>query len=753
MERYLEARRQATVNSRSSDQDGSDMLYLRAFGGCQLDRDGLRLDDLSAQRKALGFLAVLACAGVCGVSRDAAAVLLWPESDQERARASLKQLVHSLRTRLGLADVVLGGNDLRLNPEHLTSDVAEFADALRRTDRVGAARLYAGPFLDGFHLRGSVDFEQWVTSQRATFGEQFARVVRQLAEQAERDGDHASAVSWWRRLVDDDRFSARATRGLMRALDATGERAAALRHAELHQRIVREELGIDPDASVAMLADELRRAPAAKVGPVTGRVTSASPEIGAMLSERAVDEERSPILVVLPFVNTSGAVEDEHFSDGLTDELIGTIGKLRGIAVIGRTSAFAFKGKHADVATIAGQLHATAILEGSVRRHGTGFKIGVQLVRAPDGVVLWSEIYEREARDLFAVQTEIARSVSRALRVQLGANSVVSARSHTTDEIAHDLYLRGQLFLNRVSATDLRQAIACFERAVQRDPGYARAHAGLADAHLLLAIMGHSPAPPEIARVHAAVARALALDGALAEAHTSLACVLFAFDWNWEAAEREFERAIELSPGYGLAHHRYGLFLMYQTRFDEAQQVFEGARASDPLAASVNMNLGRLHLNAGRPAVAIPLLLTAIELSPQLALAHEQLGYAHLRLGAIAEALAAFRRVAELSGRRGTTRLAYALGVTGDRSTARKLMREVADDPAASAEAFGLALACTGLGDRDGAFGWLDRAHDERDAFLHTIKAMPAFEPLHADHRWESLLGRIGLAAAVPTQT
>lgn len=234
--------------------------------------------------------------------------------------------------------------------------------------------------------------------------------------------------------------------------------------------------------------------------------------------------------------------------------------------------------------------------------------------------------------------------------------------------------------------------------------------------------------------------------GSLARnAHTSLACVLFAFDWEWHAAEREFRAAIQLDPGYGLAHHRYGLFLMYQQRFDEAQQVLESARASDPLAPSVTMNLGRLHLSAHRPERAVPLLQKAIELSPHLVLAHEQVGHAYLQLNAKTEALAAFRRVAELSGPRGTTRLAYALAATGEHAAARSLIAEIAARPDAAVHAFGLAMAYAGLRDNDSAFAWLDRAHAARDAFLHTALIMPAFEPLHSDARWKERMRGIGL--------
>ena len=696
------------------------MLNLRTFGGCHLERDGVRLDEVSSQRKALALLALLAFAGARGVSRDVAAALLWPESDDARSRASLKQLVHALRTRLAEPDVLLTSGDLRLNPSLLRSDVGAFRDALATGDRAAAARLQCGPFLDGFYLRGAPEFEHWVSEQRSVLARELRETVRRLAEDAVARGDHHAAVVWWRQLADSDPLSASATLGLMRALDAAGERAGAIRQAGSFRDAVRRELAAEPDSAVM--------------------------ELAALLRNGAESATSRPVLVVLPLVNTSGNPEDEQFCDGLTDELIGTIGKMRGIAVVGRTSAFAFKGARADLAELATRLRATSVLEGSVRRFGERIKVGVQLVRAPEGVVLWSEIYDRHARDLFAVQADIARAVSLALRGRLDPDVASLVGAGTADTAAQDLYLRGRHFLNRVSVTDIREAVRCFERAVERDATFARAFTGLADAHLVLAIMGHAPAIPEVSLVHAALARALALDGALAEAHATLACVLFAFDWNWNGAAREFERAIQLDAGYGLAHHRYGLFLMYQSRFAEAQEVLENARAADPLAASVNMNLGRLHLAARRPGLALPLLETATELSPQFPLAHEQLGYALLELGAPARALAAFQRVSTLSGPRGATRLAYALAVTGSAAESRALIREVAGGEHATAHAFGLALACTGLGELDDAFAWLDRAHARRDAFLHTIAAMPAFEPLHDDPRWRSLLGRIGLA-------
>lgn len=385
------------------------------------------------------------------------------------------------------------------------------------------------------------------------------------------------------------------------------------------------------------------------------------------------------------------------------------------------------------------------MLEGSVRRAGDRLKVAAQLVDAGDGRVLWAESYDRELKDVFAVQEEIGRAIVGALRVQFGEDGP-RVRPGTGDLIAYDLYLKGRYFLNRGTGEDRQRAVSYFEQAVARDPTSALAYAGLADAHLLLAIFSNRPPRDDLLQAKAAAATALALDSTLADAHTSLASVLMAFDWNWPAAEREFQRAIALDPGYALGHHRYGLYLLYQGRLAEAQPVLERAVALDPLYASVNMNLGRLHVCARRPDQAIPLLRTAIELSPGLGLAHEQLGHAYMQQGKSSAALAAFHRAAALSGPRGSAQLAYALAVTGQRGEAEVVLRELLDpSPGRFIPPVAVAMAYVGLGDADAAFQWLDRAYAEHAAFMDGIKATQAFDPLHADPRWARLLRRMGL--------
>jgi TolB-like protein/DNA-binding SARP family transcriptional activator/Flp pilus assembly protein TadD len=707
------------------------MLRIRTFGGCHVERGGARLEELSGRRRALALLAVLASAGAQGATRDSLLALLWPDSDEGQARTSLKQLVHTVRRQLGEPGLFLPTGNFRLDPDRVASDVGDFRDALRRRDEEAACRSYTGAFLDGFSLQRAHGFERWAADERVSLARECARALHAVAERADRDRDVSSAAAHWRRLAALEPLSSRAAVGLMRALNAAGDRAAALQHARDFQRHVQEELGGEPDGAVAQLADRfLRPEPA---------VTVSTPAASAPSVPSA------PSLAVLPFANTSGDSADEHFSDGLTDELIGTIGRIGGLTVTGRTSSFAFKGKQLDVRTIARSLHVAAVLEGSVRRLGDQLKIGAQLVRADDGAVVWSEIYDREAKDIFAVQVEIAQAIAGALRVKLARAGAGRARVATSDMAAHDLYLKGRYFQNRVSEEDLRKAAGYFEQAIARDPSYAQAHAGLADACLLRAILGFAPQEVEVARVRTAVARALALDSTLADAHTSLASVLFVFDWDWPSAGREFERAIALDPAYGLAHQRYGLYLMYQGQFGEALPVLERSRALDPLAPSTSMNLGRLHLNAGRPREAVPLLQAAVELNPHLALAYEQLGNAHLKLGQPDEALAAFRRAAR-GGAMSEAWLSYALAVTGHREEAQEIVHRLCEPLQGEPAWVGLAIASAGLGDAEEAFRWLTKAYAGRDAFLHSIRTIPAFDGLRSDPRWGKLLRRMGLS-------
>jgi serine/threonine-protein kinase len=728
------------------------MFRLHTFGGCFVTHDGARFDLLSGHRKGLALLAMIAASGERGASRDTVLAYLWPDSDEPRARTSLKQLVHSLRQQSGAPTMLLSSATLRLNPDVIASDVDEFRDAIRRGDHEAAVRLYAGPFLDGFYLRGIDGFERWAAAERAPLARDFARALEALAEHASASGDPSRSVEWWRRLAETEPLSARAATGLMLALDAAGERAAALQHARSHEQVVRDELGVAPDPTVTDLASRLQ-------APVnaTRRAPIAAPRAPNDLRRvdgAATTPVRDPraSIAVLPFANTGGDPSDQPLVDGLTDELIAALGKIPGLKVTGRTSTFALGGRGLGAREVARTLGVATVLEGSVRRSGARLKVSAQLVSAEDDGVLWTETYARELSDVFALQEEIAQAIVGALRVKLRRPSGGSGQGRLVGRPpasleAYELYLKGRyVWYTRFSGDALTLALSYFEQAAALDPLYARAYAGISDAHALLAIFGYTRASEGFTAAKTAAHRALALDDSLAEAHVSLAHVLFVHDFAWDASERSFRRAIDLDPASPTAHSFFAVCLQDQARFDEAIVELQTARSIDPLSSHVGNLVGRVYVNARRADDAIRALRDALELNPHSDLAYQQLGHAYLHKSMTAEALAAFRQAAALSGPRDTAHLAYALAVTGDHAQARRLLNHLCDGSAhADRLAFHIAMAQAGLGDVDEAFRWLERGFADRAAFMDGVRVTPAFDVLHGDPRWASLLGRMGL--------
>ena len=453
----------------------------------------------------------------------------------------------------------------------------------------------------------------------------------------------------------------------------------------------------------------------------------------------------APSLAVLPFVNTSGDAAGEPLADGLTDELIGMLGKVRGLRVTARSSVFALKGKNLPARTIGDTLGVTHVLEGSVRQSGDRLRVVTQLVSARNDSVLWSEQYDREVKDVFAVQEDIARAMAGALRLQLVLGS--SPRD-TPDPEARDLYLRGRFALyTRTGPADLPRAARLFEAAIARDSNYARAYSGLSDTYASMGNFGYGGRPDEVfGKARASALRALALDSTLAEARTSLAHTLCVHDFDWKAAEREFRRAIAEDPGYSFAHMTYAICINSTGRYDEAIAQLDTARQLDPLRFGIGALLGRVYVNARRPDEAITVLTQTLDINPQADLVWQQLGEAYLLKGRSADAIAAFRKAATLSGVRDSAQLAYALAVTGNRSEAERIVRDIlASSTVRYLPPYHIAMAYAGLGQVDEAFRWLDRAYDERASFMAGVKAAPAFTPLHGDSRWGKLLAKMGL--------
>jgi serine/threonine-protein kinase len=468
--------------------------------------------------------------------------------------------------------------------------------------------------------------------------------------------------------------------------------------------------------------------------------------------ERGSAEQRSPSIVVLPFINMSADPEQEYFCDGLAEELINALAQIKDLHVVARTSAFSFKDKQLDVRDIGRKLNVGTILEGSVRKAGNRLRITAQLVKVDDGYHLWSERFDREMDDVFAIQDEISETIVGMLKVKLLKDEKAKlARRQTVDLEAYNLYLKGRWLLNYRTAERLTKAIECFKQSVEKAPDYAPAYAGLVDSYIVLSFFGPFPPKETHAKAKEAALKALEIDDTLAGAHSALAGIKQGYDWDWEGAEREFKRAIELNPSCAEAHRSYAYNLLFMTRFDEALEEIKRARELDPLSLAIGSDEGIMLALAGRYDQAIESLKNTIAMDPNNSFSHATLGFVYFRRLMYEEAMTELSRARNLSedwdvAAESATAGAYA--VMGQRDKAEELLDRLLErSKQIYIPSCFLALIHFFLGETDRAFEWFDRAYEERDHWLCFLKADPVFDMLgiSADPRYLALLRKIGL--------
>jgi TolB-like protein/Tfp pilus assembly protein PilF len=439
---------------------------------------------------------------------------------------------------------------------------------------------------------------------------------------------------------------------------------------------------------------------------------------------------------------------DEYFSVGMTEEITTALSRIEGLRVAARTSAFVFKGRSESVSEIGRQLGVGTVLAGSVRRADDRLRIAVQLINVEDGYHLWADVYDRDTRDVFAVQEDIAQAIMGALRVTLTGETTAIVVRPTADLAAHDLYLKGRHAVNQRRGESLVQAAGYFEQAIALDPRFAQAYAGLADAQVLMP--GYNVTSSSVAwpKGRAAAERALALDSTLAEAHTTLAYGTFMFDFDWRAAEEGFRRAIALNPGYATAHHWYGNFLGGRGDLEGYLHELRLAHALDPLSRQIGSEVGRALWALGRNDEAVTQLQQVLPADPLFAEAHVTLGRVYLQQGRLAEAIVEFQKGVELRGRDAldVAELAYAYAVTGRRSKAQRLLAELEERARREyVQPTMFAIVHIGLGEHDRAFHWLERAAAERDGWLAESIFYPTYDPLRTHPRYAPLLQALGL--------
>ena len=457
----------------------------------------------------------------------------------------------------------------------------------------------------------------------------------------------------------------------------------------------------------------------------------------------------SRAIAVLPFVNSSADPENEYFSDGITDELINALTKVEGLRVASRTSVFALKNVREDVRALGARLNVSAVLEGTVRKAGSRLRITVQLTNVADGRTLWSERYDREMADVFAIQDEIAGTIVRTLRsTLLGELGDPTPVRYTANVRAYSLYLKGRFWWNRRSQAAIREGIRFFEQAIQEDPGYALAYSGLADSYALDLDYRGAPVIEGMERARAEARKAIALDETLAEAHTSLGWVTFIYDWDWVGAEREFSRAIELNPRYSTARQWHSWFLAAMGRFDEALDEGRAAIELDPLSVSIRRSLGWLQYYARHFDGALENLRRALVMNPTAEETHRLLGLVYAQQGLYDEAAASFREAVSNSE---SDMLSYAglghvAGLRGRADEARAVLKELEERQRTRyVSPVALAMIQVALGDMDASFDLLEKAYQDRRGWLAYLRIEPILDPLRTDPRFQRLLHRMRL--------
>ena len=454
-------------------------------------------------------------------------------------------------------------------------------------------------------------------------------------------------------------------------------------------------------------------------------------------------------LAVLPLDNLSGDASQDYFADGMTDQLITDLAQISALRVISRTSVMSYKRARKPLPEIARELNVDAVIEGTVLRSGDQVRITAQLIQASADKHLWAKSYEGNLQDTLAVQKSVADDIAEQIRIELTPQERAGLKNvKAVNPEAYEDYLKGRYFWNKRTPDALRKAIDHFNQAIERDSNYAPAYSGLADSYVILGAWQYAVLDPKetYPRAKAAAIKAVELDDTLAEAHISLAMSTDMFVWDWEAAEREYKRGIELNPGYATGHHWYAEHLSETGRNDEAIAEIRKAESLDPLSLITGADVATLLVIARRYDEAIEHAKKTIELGPDFAVSHFALGMAYEQKGQSGGAIAAFQKAVEFSG--GNTafksNLAHAYAVAGRRSDAVAILNELKDR---SKHEFlnpsEIALIYVGLGQKDQAMVWLEKAYEGR--FDPVILTWPAFDPLRSDPRFHDLVRRIGL--------
>jgi TolB-like protein/predicted Ser/Thr protein kinase len=459
-----------------------------------------------------------------------------------------------------------------------------------------------------------------------------------------------------------------------------------------------------------------------------------------------------PSIAVLPFTDMSPERDQQYFCDGIAEELINALTKVRGLRVASRTAAFALKGREQDLRRIRQALGVASLLEGSVRKAGNRLRVTVRLVDLDDGYDIWSERYDRDSGDIFAVQDEISLAIIEKLKVARAISDEGKlTKRYTENAEAYNLYLKGRFYWNRRYRGGMQKGMKHFQEAIDVDPSFALPYVGLADSYALLAFYNYLSPAQGFPKAKAAAGRALELDDTLAAAHTSLGLAATFFDWDWAEAERRFARALDLNPAYGTAHFWYGFHLLVTGRKPASLDALARAREAEPLSTMIQAVSSYVLYFNRQPEAGLEEALKTLEADPGFGLGYVFLGFNYVQKGHFEEAVSAWQEAIRLLEGLSTAEamLAYSQARAGQITAATELFDKLkAETSTRYVTPYYLAAACLALERTDEAFEWLDRCHAERNNFLAFVNVDPLFDELRGDVRLAALTRKMGLPPA-----
>jgi serine/threonine protein kinase/tetratricopeptide (TPR) repeat protein len=507
-----------------------------------------------------------------------------------------------------------------------------------------------------------------------------------------------------------------------------------------------------PDVLVRIIDKAMAKSPDERyqnVAEMVSELRSLMTELDSQSTKTVkAEREMAPSIAVLPFANLSADKEQEYFCDGMAEDIINALTQVEGLRVVARTSAFAFKGKHQDIRQIGKELSVSSVLEGSVRKASNRVRITAQLINVTDGYHIWSEKFDRDLADIFAIQDEISLAIVEKLRVKLlGDEKDKMLKRYTQNLEAYDLYLKGRYHWNRRTPESIKKAVAQFEQVIEKDPDYALAYAGLADCYSMLEQVLVIPPKEAFPKARELAKKALEIDETLAEAHTSLAFVLQSYDWDWIGMEREFRRAIELNPNYATAHQWFAMALTSLGRTSEAIQEIQKALELDPLSLIINTSAGFVYVYSGQEEKALRQAEKILDMDPTFDFAHLISALVSERRGRYGEAVERYLKGVTLAGlfsQQELTALRDAYSSSGWPGYLRKRL-EILQQKADKGYVLHYEIASlhARLDDTKKAIESLEKAYEKRDKSLTGLLSDDAFEKLRSDPRFIEIIKKM----------